>query len=120
MVRHYILRDRKIVPATLMVWARWMERNRQEKVVEQTRLAGFMVSTVFLGMDHGFNPEGPPVLWESMVFDVQENGDWVSSSEWDMDRCAGSWEQAQEMHVRMVRAVAQALGIPAPRVSSQQ
>ena len=26
------------------------------------------VSTVFLGMDHNFFRDGPPILWESMVF----------------------------------------------------
>lgn len=26
------------------------------------------VSTVFLGIDHSFTDEGPPVLWESMIF----------------------------------------------------
>ena len=27
-----------------------------------------LVSTVFLGIDHSFG-EGPPILWETMIFD---------------------------------------------------
>lgn len=29
---------------------------------------GVTVSTVFLGLDHNFGWEGPPILWETMIF----------------------------------------------------
>jgi hypothetical protein len=35
-------------------------------------VAGFDVSTVFLGIDHSFHG-GPPVLWETMIFDKERN-----------------------------------------------
>jgi hypothetical protein len=44
----------------LLTWARWFE-------TADRRVAVYSVSTVFLGLDHGFGP-GPPVLWETMVF----------------------------------------------------
>lgn len=28
------------------------------------------VSTVFLGLDHSFGDDGPPILWETMAFNV--------------------------------------------------
>lgn len=33
--------------------------------------AGLHVSTVWLGVDHGWNPDLPPVLWETTIFDAQ-------------------------------------------------
>ena len=35
---------------------------------EKTRVNGVLVSTVFLGLDHNYNSEGPPVLFETMTF----------------------------------------------------
>lgn len=31
-----------------------------------------VVSTAYLGLDHGFGGEGPPIIWETMIF----YGDW--------------------------------------------
>ena len=35
--------------------------------LEADDINGNLVSTVYLGMDHGFG-DGPPVLWETMMF----------------------------------------------------
>lgn len=32
---------------------------------------GARVSTVFLGLDHNFGSGGPPILWETMIFNVE-------------------------------------------------
>jgi len=34
-----------------------------------------LVSTVFLGLDHRFTADGPPVLWESMIFGGPHSGE---------------------------------------------
>lgn len=34
----------------------------------QDRVGPFFVSTVFLGLDHRFIGDGPPILWETMIF----------------------------------------------------
>ena len=39
------------------------------KRVELTHVGGLTVSTVWLGLDHAFNG-GPPVIFETMVFDA--------------------------------------------------
>ncbi len=54
------------------------------------------VSTVFLGLDHNFG-DGPPILWETLVFGGPMNG--------QQTRCAGSREQAEAMHEKMVQLV---------------
>jgi len=61
----------------LFSWGRWLEdsRNDNRRVVAQTDIDSFLVSTVFLALDHnlaaragipGADPR--PVLWETMVF----------------------------------------------------
>lgn len=54
----------------LMKWAKWYEQRDVRRVAdERFDAAGIemRVSTVFLGIDHSFG-DGPPVLWETMIF----------------------------------------------------
>ena len=50
----------------LIQWARWYET--ADRALAKTEIGESKVSTVFLGVDHSFNEEGPPMLWETMVF----------------------------------------------------
>lgn len=65
----------------LMAWGLWMEHHNEERIVahdrdegrnssEETRIS---VSTVFIGVDHSWNPNGPPLLYETMVFNGELN-----------------------------------------------
>jgi len=50
-----------------IVWARQFEIN--DRIIGKTKISEeIKVSTVFLGVDHADTPEGPPVLFETMVF----------------------------------------------------
>jgi hypothetical protein len=54
-------------------WARWLETHDAERIVARTRIAGAVVSTVFLGVDYGLGrifgyEQSPPVLFETMTF----------------------------------------------------
>jgi hypothetical protein len=51
----------------ILAWARWFEATPQ-RVVAKTATGRGDVSTVFLGLDHRYQGEGPPVLWETMIF----------------------------------------------------
>jgi hypothetical protein len=53
-------------PCDLMAWARWF--GRADRTVAFTQQGDVFVSTVFLGLDHGFGRKGPPVLFETMTF----------------------------------------------------
>jgi hypothetical protein len=64
--------------------------------VAKTVLPQHVVSTVFLVTDHRFDGEGPPVLFETMVFDS-------TGAEADIDRYA-TWAEALDGHARMVQA----------------
>lgn len=50
----------------LMAWGQWMEV--MDRRVAYTSVYGVRVSTVFLGLDHNFFSDGPPILFETMVF----------------------------------------------------
>lgn len=52
----------------LMEWSAWFEDSGDKRVVAQTQVRDCMVSTVFLGLDHSFSPDAPPVLFETMIF----------------------------------------------------
>ena len=39
------------------------------KILQQDHVGNFMVSTIWLGLDHNFSFKGPPIIFESMVFD---------------------------------------------------
>ncbi len=80
----------------LMKWARWFET--ADRTVRRTEHGNMMVSTVFLGLDHNFDDDGPPVLFETMVFTGNETGDW------DMVRYC-TWDEAEAGHLRMCESV---------------
>ena len=52
----------------VLEWGRWYTRERRR--VARDIVGIYEVSTVFLGIDHGWG-DGPPVLWETMIFTSQ-------------------------------------------------
>jgi hypothetical protein len=65
----YILdeNDNPIREPDLKKWAAWRQKNKRH-VAEDWLPGDVHVSTVFLGLDHNFLGDGPPVLWETMIF----------------------------------------------------
>ncbi len=91
-MRRYILVDRvPVYEPSLEKWGLWMETDRRK--LWRKEVSGVVVSTVFLGLDHQF-ADGPPLLFETMVFGGALN-DY-------MDRCS-SYKQAEEMHADVCR-----------------
>ena len=54
---HYILEDGKIKKASLLEWARWFEDINNRRVDYTEISKDHYVSTVFLGIDHNFDPD---------------------------------------------------------------
>lgn len=52
-------------------YAEWFET--AERHIGNDKRDGVHVSTVFLGMDHGYGDEEGPVLWETMIFGGPHN-----------------------------------------------
>lgn len=73
---YFILDGRQITPVSCEDWAKWFELATidRSRVVRQEHIGPFYVSTVFLGIDHRFMGEGPPIVFETMVFDMRVPG----------------------------------------------
>jgi hypothetical protein len=67
---HYILDERgEPVETDLYTWAAWFEDPSNRVLAHDRDESGgrdILVSTIFLGIDHGYGG-GPPLLWETMV-----------------------------------------------------
>ncbi len=64
----YILDDQgNAVPApSLEAWGEFFEQ-RDKRRLARDEVGDIVISTVFLGLDHSWG-QGPPVLWETMIF----------------------------------------------------
>jgi hypothetical protein len=84
----------------LMKWALWMET--ADRHVRDTFRDDVRVSTVFLGLDMNHLGDGPPHLFETMVF--------VNGVAEDCERCS-TWAEAEEGHTRHVNQIFKATPI---------
>lgn len=88
----------------LFEWAEWFETAQRQ--VKHDTFGEIRVSTVFLGIDHNWREDGPPILWETMVFGGPMNE--------EQHRCAGGIEQAEAMHAEMVGRLRAVLALNEP------
>lgn len=51
------------------------ENSTDRRRVKKDTVNNHDISTVFLGLDHGYG-EGEPVLWETMIFGASELDQW--------------------------------------------
>jgi hypothetical protein len=93
---HY---DRLGVPITLRQWCDLVE-DPEYKRVASTTVGRWWISTVWLGLDHGFLPGMPRQIFETMVFDADRN----VSEDWEMRRYATE-DEARQGHEEMVQLV---------------
>lgn len=95
MTDKYILEGKTPVPCdNLLEWGNWLET--ADRCVAKTRIGDIEISTVFLGLDHRFSGDGKPLLFETMVFGGEHDG--------EMDRYS-TWEQAEKGHQKIVEKV---------------
>jgi hypothetical protein len=92
---HYILEGKKAIPEPdLFKWARWFQTENRHVVLDSLP-NGVQVSTVFLGLDHGYG-HGDPILFETMIFGGEHN---------QYTERYSTYEQAEEGHKRAVELV---------------
>ena len=95
-----------VVVKDLMLWAAAFEDN-DKRIVRQTTVTelgeylvspfkSVFVSTVFLGLDHNFMGEGPPIVFETMVF-----GGPFNHTMWRY----ATWDEAVKGHEQLVKMV---------------
>ena len=78
-MNHYILKDKEPVEVDLMGWAKWFES--ADRKVAKDMIGKVEVSTVFLGLDHGYN--GRIELFETMIFGGKHNDEMWRYATWD-------------------------------------
>ena len=81
--------DGKVVPCGLIAWGLWLEHHTEDRIVGRTEYMGALVSTVFLGIDHGWG--GKPMWFETMIFDTPWAEDEI---QW---RCT-TYKEALDQH----------------------
>lgn len=93
----YILEGHKpIACPDLKEWAIWLAG--ADRHVAVTRIGGFRVSTVFLGLDHSFC-DVPPLLFETMIYNDQDH-EWL-----DYQERYSTWAEAEAGHRRAVAMI---------------
>jgi len=63
----YIIKDGKVVPATLLQWGKFLQNN-ERRVIFTMIGRRVHVSTIFIGLDHRWNNRGAPLIYETMIF----------------------------------------------------
>lgn len=78
-------------PCSLMEWGELFEteEGRKKKQIDFTEIDGYTISTVFLGIDHGFDLTKKPILFETMIFYRNES---IYETQ-----CA-TYDEAKKMH----------------------
>jgi hypothetical protein len=102
MTDNYMLDEKgePVIASDSIQWGLWFQA--AERHVADDMIGDVRVSTVFLGMAHGWM-SGEPILWETMVFGGPLNG--------TQQRCGGARENAKKMHKNVKQQViAQAEG----------
>lgn len=88
-IRYATLKNKKVIPTTdSLEWAKTFAADRS---VDHTMIGDIKVSTVFLGMDHGFAEA--PLWFETMIFGGKHDG---------FQHRYETWNQAKKGHARAV------------------
>jgi len=90
----YTLRNRQVVEATMEEWFR--DLSKPDRFVGQWTFDDVYVSTVFLGINHRWFGDGPPLVFETMVFG--------GPMDRHMERTS-TWAEAEQTHERVCRDV---------------
>lgn len=83
MSSHYILDDEhNPVAAGLLEWAEYFE-NPHNRRVREDFVGSTRISTIFLGLNHQWLPNKPPLIFETMVFGGQIDCQQTRYSTWN-------------------------------------
>lgn len=95
MSRYYVLRGKEPVPTDSVIeWGQFFESDN--RMVARAEVGDITISTVFLGIDHRFMDDGPPLLFETMIFGGVHN---------EYQERYSTWEEAEAGHARAMALV---------------
>lgn len=83
-------------------WAALFERKHKDGYgrIGTTHYGDVWVSTVWLGLNHNWNPDGPILIFETMVFGAEEGSEWC-----DYEMRYATKEQAKAAHAEICSMV---------------
>lgn len=90
----WILKGRTPVQADLMTWSKWFET--ADRHVANDKIGDVRISTVFLGIDHRFGDDGPPLIFETMIFGGAHD---------QYQTRASTWDEAEKQHAEAMTLV---------------
>jgi hypothetical protein len=92
---YYILQNKEAIPVEdILEWAKWFKK--ADRHVRQDTIGKVRISTVFLGLDHQWNPNGLPLLFETMIFGGEHDEDQFGYT---------TWEEAERGHEQALNMV---------------
>ncbi len=93
---HFILDGHQVIPCTnIFEWGRMFES--KDRIVAQEHVGNAFVSTVFLGLDHGWGPNSEGLVFETMVFDSPDGDERTERYR--------TWGEAEAGHKRIVEEI---------------
>lgn len=100
--RYKLIGHEPVPVENLLEWGRWLQTS--DRHVAETFIGEHRVSTVFLGLDHNYCGDGPPLLFETMAFGPMHAVKWFDGSTREIHstldfqpRCS-TWEEAEVQH----------------------
>ena len=96
--------DRTGAPIGWKEWALLFEDTAARRIGYDETPSGHLVSTVWLGLDHRFG-EGPPLIFETMVFGPAESGHDLECERYSTE------EEAKEGHARILKKWSESTGV---------
>ena len=94
-MKYYMLIDGLIKEAnSINEWLKWNRTSNRRVALNE--IDDITISTVFLGIDHNYNTNGLPILFETMIFG--------GSHDEECFRCS-TLEEAKEYHKRAIQLV---------------
>ena len=93
--------DKTYTPCPTLEWAEQLEElnDLHMKHVADDYINNNRISTIWLGVDHQWNENAPPLLFETMVFKDGDYGNKIYCSRYS------TWQEAEEGHKRAIKWV---------------
>lgn len=91
--------NNNVIECDLKDWSDLYEtkEGQEKRRVAWDEVNNYEISTVFLGLDHGFHYTNRPLLFETMVFGEDKHDVYL-------ERCS-TWDEAIEMHKKAIEWV---------------
>lgn len=85
-------------------WCQWFGQADNRVLVSENKPWQISVSTIFLGISYQHCPQGPPMVFETMVFQADDPSHWHS-----LHARHATWGQAAQYHAKAMQIIGDTL-----------